>query len=152
MADVVTAQSSAREEAPERRIVKDAAGYTWAVGRRKAAAARVRVRPGSGTIVVNSRELNDYFPDARWRESVLASLRVLERKDGYDIVANVKGGGQTGQAEALSLAIARAISFIDPEAYTPLREAGLLTRDARVVERKKYGLRGARRAFQFSKR
>ena len=137
---------------PKRRIVKDAAGYNWATGRRKSAVARVRVRPGTGKILVNGREFEEYFPSHQWRDSARAPLRVTEKADAYDVVANIDGGGLTGQAGALSLGIARALRDIEPDLYDVLREAGLMTRDARIKERKKYGLRGARRAFQFSKR
>lgn len=127
--------------------------YTWGTGRRKTAIARVRVRPGTGTVLVNGRELDNYFPDQQWCDSALRPLEILEKKGQFDILASCSGGGPTGQAEAVSLGLARALVKIDEEAHMPeLRKAGLLTRDARMVERKKYGLAGARRAYQFSKR
>ena len=137
---------------PKRRMIKDAAGYTWATGRRKKSVARVRVRAGTGKIVVNGREFDAYFPSHQWRDSVLAPLKVTEKSDAFDVVASIRGGGLTGQAGALSLGLARALRDIEPDLYDILRKAGLMTRDARIKERKKYGLRGARRAFQFSKR
>ena len=141
-----------QDEASKRRIIKDSSGYFWAVGRRKASTARVRVRPGSGGIVINGRELKEYFPDETWTRAVVKPLVALEREKSYDIIARVKGGGLTGQSEAIALGIARAIWAQDPEAYPVLKAAGLMTRDARIKERKKYGLAGARAAFQFSKR
>lgn len=127
--------------------------FTYGLGRRKAAVARVRIRPGTGTVLVNGRELDAYFPNPQWASAALRPLDVIEKRDHYDVLVNANGGGKTGQSEAMALGIARALCKIDHEAnYAPLREAGQLTRDSRVVERKKYGLRGARRAFQFSKR
>ena len=126
---------------------------TYGLGRRKAAVARVRLRPGSGTVVVNGRDVKEYFPSEHWVNAALAPLTTTEKQGHFDIFVNAKGGGLTGQAEAVALGVARALCKVDHEAhYSALREAGQLTRDARVVERKKYGLRGARRAFQFSKR
>jgi small subunit ribosomal protein S9 len=148
--EVIVPQPETSES--KRRLVKDAAGYVWSTGRRKSAVARVRVRPGTGSIVVNGREFEAYFPSHQWRNDAKAPLRAVEREDAYDVVATIKGGGLTGQAGALSLGIARALRDIDPSFYDTLRKAGLMTRDSRISERKKYGLRGARRAFQFSKR
>ncbi|MAG58392.1 MAG: 30S ribosomal protein S9 [Planctomycetes bacterium] len=127
--------------------------FTYGLGRRKRAVARVRIRPGSGTTLVNGRELSDYFPSKQWVRAALKPLDVVEKLDHFDIIVNAHGGGLTGQSEAVALGVARALVKIDHESwYQPLREAGQLTRDARIVERQKYGLRGARRAFQFSKR
>ena len=127
--------------------------YTYGLGRRKAAVARVRVRPGSGSVVVNGRDVSEYFPSDHWVTAALRPLAVVEKPDGFDVIVNARGGGKTGQSEAVALGVARALCKIDHEAhYEVLRKAGQLTRDSRVVERKKYGLRGARRAFQFSKR
>ena len=103
--------------------------------------------------MVNGRELAQYFPNDQWANAALRPLDVLEKREHFDVLVNARGGGLTGQSEAVALGIARALVKIDHEAwYETLRKAGQLTRDARVVERKKYGLRGARRAFQFSKR
>lgn len=127
--------------------------FTYGLGRRKAAVARVRMRPGSGSVVVNGRDVKEYFPSEQWVNAALRPLEVIEKANHFDIIVNACGGGKTGQSEAVALGVARALCKIDHEAhYNVLREAGQLTRDARVVERKKYGLRGARRAFQFSKR
>ncbi|MCK9326081.1 MAG: 30S ribosomal protein S9 [Bacteroidales bacterium] len=122
------------------------------IGRRKAAVARVFVNEGKGQITVNKKELSEYFPLYQLQHIVKQPLTVLEVMDKYDIRANLDGGGTRGQAEALRLAIARALVEIDPECKKVLRANGFLTRDPRVVERKKPGRPGARRRFQFSKR
>ncbi len=127
--------------------------FVWGVGRRKSSVARVRVRPGTGTMLINGRELNDYFPNPDWAFAASQPLLVVGKKEAFDIFVNVEGGGLTGQSGAVGLGVARALSKIDREAnYKPLRDAGQMTRDSRMKERKKYGQRGARRAFQFSKR
>jgi len=147
-----TIQTEVGSTAPKHRIIKDAAGYTWATGRRKKSVARVRVRPGTGTFVINGREMQEYFPNPEWQLTATAPLRVLDKMKDFDVVVTASGGGLTGQSGAVALGLARAIRDMDPSTYPALREAGLMTRDARIKERKKYGLRGARRAFQFSKR
>ena len=123
-----------------------------AVGRRKQAIARVRLIPGSGTITVNGREFEDYFPNKLHQQDILTPLTLLEREGQFDIKANISGGGPTGQSGALRLAIARALNVYNPAERPTLKKAGLLTRDARAVERKKAGLHKARRAPQYSKR
>lgn len=123
-----------------------------AVGRRKSSIARVYVAEGSGKVVVNKREIRDYFDKATDRYVVNQPLNLMKIADKYDLNINVKGGGTTGQAGAIRLGIARAILKLDPSARAELKQAGFLTRDARKVERKKAGLAGARRRFQFSKR
>lgn len=123
-----------------------------AVGRRKAAVARVYVTEGSGNIVIDKRPLEVYFPSSILQYVVLQPLNKLEVADKYDIVAHIDGGGFKGQAEALRLAIARALVKINPEDKPALRSEGFMTRDARVVERKKPGRPKARKRFQFSKR
>jgi small subunit ribosomal protein S9 len=123
-----------------------------ATGRRKSSVARVRLYPGSGEIKLNGRALDDYFPHAALRQRVMEPLRVVEVEGQYDIVAQLHGGGTTGQSDALRLGIARALVEIDLEFRPTLKKGGMLTRDARRVERKKYGLRKARRAPQFTKR
>ncbi len=123
-----------------------------AVGRRKAAVARVFVAPGKGSIVINKRELNAYFPSAMLQYIVMQPLNKLEAAEKYDIKVNLIGGGIKGQAEALRLAIARALVKINPEDKTALKQAGFMTRDSREVERKKPGRPKARKRFQFSKR
>jgi len=124
-----------------------------AVGRRKQAIARARVVPGSGTITVNGRTLEDYFPNKLHQQLINDPFTVLSLAGAYDVVARISGGGPSGQAGALRLAIARALNEIDRENNRPtLKKAGFLTRDARVIERKKAGLKKARKASQFSKR
>jgi small subunit ribosomal protein S9 len=121
-------------------------------GRRKSAVARARVTRGSGQFTLNGRPLDDYFRTEKLRAHVLEPFAVLEEDGKWDVSARIHGGGTTGQAGALRLAIARALALEDPAWRGPLKSAGLLTRDARKVERKKYGLKKARRAPQFSKR
>lgn len=121
-------------------------------GRRKTSVARVRLRAGEGRISVNDREFEEFFRTEQLRRSVLAPLVATERKKVVDIIITVSGGGVTGQADACKLGIARALKEYDPEIEPKLREESLLTRDAREVERKKYGKRKARRGTQFSKR
>ncbi len=125
---------------------------THSVGRRKTSVARVYVSGGNGKIVVNKRELKDYFPKGTNRYVVNQPLNLLKVADKYDIKINVAGGGTTGQAGAIRLGIARALIKLDPTLRPELKAAGFLTRDPRKVERKKAGLRGARARFQFSKR
>ncbi len=122
------------------------------VGRRKTSVARVRLSDGSGQFRLNGKSIEDYFPTEARRLRILEPLRVVEVEGQYDVDATLEGGGMTGQADALRLALARALVEVDPERRTPLKRAGVLTRDARAVERKKYGLRKARRAPQFTKR
>jgi small subunit ribosomal protein S9 len=121
-------------------------------GRRKQAVARVRFRPGQGNITVNKRPLERYFTSATHRMEVTEPLRVTNNAEAYDIDATIDGGGVSGQAGALRLGIARALCGLDPELRTALKRAGLLTRDAREKESKKYGLKKARKAPQYSKR
>lgn len=122
------------------------------VGRRKTSVARVSLRPGTGKVIINNRELNDYFTRADLRTMVLQPLVLTERVGQTDVYANVYGGGITGQAQAIALGIARSIDQSDSAQHSKLKAAGLLTRDPRMVERKKYGFHKARRATQFSKR
>ena len=124
----------------------------YATGRRKEAIARVRLAPGSGNLLVNGRPLSDYLHRDSLVRLVMQPFEVAQAATSFDLVARVRGGGSTGQAGALRLGVARALLKHDPELRKPLRKIGLLTRDPRMKERKKYGLRGARRAFQFSKR
>jgi small subunit ribosomal protein S9 len=121
-------------------------------GRRKTSVARVHLRPGQGTIVVNDRSLEDFFASKLYVEQVRQPLEVTANTNKFDVFARVKGGGSTGQAGALVHAIARALVAADADFRAALSKAGLLTRDSRMVERKKYGQAGARRRFQFSKR
>ncbi len=124
-----------------------------AVGRRKQAIARVRLIPGSGTITVNGREFADFFPNKLHQQLITDPFTVLELNGSYDVIVSVKGGGPSGQAGAVRLGIARALNEIDAEHNRPtLKKAGFLSRDARVKERKKAGLKKARKAPQYSKR
>jgi small subunit ribosomal protein S9 len=121
-------------------------------GRRKSSVARVRLVPGTGKITINDREIDTYIPFEALRVVVRQPLVATETVGSYDVLVNVSGGGYTGQAGAIRHGIARALLQADPEFRPTLKRAGLLTRDARMKERKKYGLKGARRAPQFSKR
>ena len=125
---------------------------TQTTGRRKESVARARLRPGTGTITVNGRTFEDYFPTAMQRMTVAEALRVTETTEAYDVDATIFGGGVAGQAGALRMAIARSLLELDPEARPTLKKAGLLTRDSRKKESKKYGLKKARKAPQFTKR
>jgi len=124
----------------------------YGTGRRKSSAARVFLRPGSGAITVNSREFANYFPTEALRVQVRQPLLITETADKFDVLATVDGGGVAGQAGALRLGITRALCEYNIELRPALKKEGLLTRDARAKERKKYGLAGARKRFQFSKR
>ena len=121
-------------------------------GRRKTAVARVFVRDGSGKIVVNGKDVKEYFATAEQIQVVQQPLLVTSMGSKYDVLINVQGGGMNGQAAACLHGISRALVQIDPDARTSLKANGYLTRDSRMVERKKYGQKGARRRFQFSKR
>jgi small subunit ribosomal protein S9 len=123
-----------------------------ATGRRKRAVARVRLRPGSGKITINGKDVAVYFPTEAQRSLALAPLVVAEAAEHYDVDAGIEGGGVTGQAGALSLGLARALAELDPERRTELKHEGLLRRDPRKKESKKYGLKKARKAPQYSKR
>ena len=140
------------DEAPRApRAVLNVSGA--AVGRRKQAIARVRLVPGNGGMTVNAREFAEYFPNKLHQQLITDPFKVLDLIGSYDVVAKITGGGPSGQAGALRLAIARALNEIDRENNrAELKKAGFLTRDARVIERKKAGLKKARKASQFSKR
>jgi small subunit ribosomal protein S9 len=124
----------------------------YGTGRRKTSTARVYLRPGSGTITVNRRAFEQFFPTQALRTQIRQPLVITELGDRYDVMAIVSGGGVSGQAGAVRLGIARALCVADAELRRPLKTNGFLTRDARAKERKKYGLAGARKRFQFSKR
>jgi small subunit ribosomal protein S9 len=121
-------------------------------GRRKESVARVRLRDGSGKVTLNGRPLEDYFATMAIRLRVMEPLQITQTQSRYDVDAKLEGGGTTGQADALRLGLARALVALDPEQRPVLKKAGMLTRDARIVESKKYGLRKARRAVQYTKR
>ncbi len=125
---------------------------TQTTGRRKEAVARVRLRPGTGKVVINGREFEDYFPNALQRAAATEAFRVVEAETAYDVDCDIQGGGIAGQAGALRMAIARSILELDEEKRSVLRKAGLLTRDSRKKESKKYGLKKARKAPQYTKR
>ena len=126
--------------------------YIWGVGRRKSAVARVRVAPGTGKIEINGRSLNEYFTSERDRKSIFGPLEVTSTGGKMDVLVAADGGGPTGQTGAIVMGLGRALAKYDNSLEQPLRAAGFLTRDSRMKERKKYGQRGARRRFQFSKR
>ncbi len=138
--------------APLREKQVDAQGRAYATGRRKDAVARVWLKPGSGKVVVNGREQEVYFARPTLRLVINQPFQVAAREGQYDVVATVKGGGLSGQAGAVKHGISQALAKFEPELRGAVKAAGFLTRDARVVERKKYGKAKARRSFQFSKR
>jgi small subunit ribosomal protein S9 len=142
----------AQSEAPLREQQLDKFGRAYATGRRKDAVARVWLKPGSGKIEVNGRDQETYFARPSLRLVINQPFDVAERSGQYDVVATVKGGGLSGQAGAVKHGIAQALSRFEPALRTAVKQAGFLTRDPRVVERKKYGRAKARRSFQFSKR
>jgi small subunit ribosomal protein S9 len=126
--------------------------FIWGLGRRKTAVARVRIRPGAGGFVVNGRPYQEFFPTLQSQVRVQEPLKATSTLQSYDVFCLVTGGGPTGQADAVMLGLARALKVANPGYDDVLRQNGLLTRDSRMKERKKYGRRGARRGFQFSKR
>ena len=126
--------------------------WTWGLGRRKSSVARVRIKSGAGGFVVNGKPMETFFPTLQMQTAATSALNATETSGNYDVFCNVNGGGVTGQSEAVSLGLARALKALNPAFHEPLSENGLLTRDSRMKERKKYGRRGARRGFQFSKR
>ena len=127
-------------------------GSVVATGRRKTSVARVWLHRGTGAVKINSREIEQFFPVERHRAAVLAPLKATKTLGKFDVIADVFGGGLSGQAEAIMLGVARALRRISSDTDAALRESGLLTRDSRMKERKKYGRKAARRSFQFSKR
>ena len=144
--------SGAESGAPAHVQKLDAQGRAYATGKRKDAVARVWIKPGSGKIVVNDRAVEVYFARPVLRMILAQPLQIANRDGQYDIVVNVNGGGLSGQAGAVRHGLAKALTYYEPELRGPLKKEGFLTRDARVVERKKYGKAKARRSFQFSKR
>jgi small subunit ribosomal protein S9 len=148
----VEASSAEEAPAPPRAPRPAVGGPVGATGRRKEAIARVRLVPGGGEWKINGRSLEDYFPNKVHQQIVNEPLKTLDVADRYDILVRVQGGGISGQAGAVRLGIARALTQTDDDARPPLKRAGFLTRDPRVKERKKYGLKKARKAPQYSKR
>jgi small subunit ribosomal protein S9 len=150
-----TPAAPARGPAPSQKTAPktpDSSGYCWGTGRRKSSVARVRIRPGDGKLLINKRTLQDYFRRQQDRLAILAPLKAIKAEKTFDVFVNVRGGGTSGQSGAVQLGIARALKNYSDDYIQVLRDAGHLTRDSRMVERKKYGQRGARRRFQFSKR
>ena len=147
--------TTAKELRPSAKPAKkgpDKGGYYWGTGRRKSSVARVRIKPGNGKLLINKRELGVFFRREQDRLAVMAPLKAVEAEKSFDVFVNVRGGGTSGQSGAVSLGIARALKNYSEDYIQVLRDGGHLTRDSRMVERKKYGQRGARRKFQFSKR
>ena len=136
----------------EYRQILDEQGRSYSTGKRKDATARVWLKPGSGKIEINGRQLETYFARPVLRMLIHQPFEVANRKNQFDVYSTVKGGGFSGQAGAVRHGIAKALTLFEPELRDPLKKGGFLTRDSRVVERKKYGRRKARRSFQFSKR
>tara|TARA_B100001540_G_scaffold47903_1_gene42948 strand:+ start:7154 stop:7732 length:579 start_codon:yes stop_codon:yes gene_type:complete len=136
----------------EYRQILDEQGRSYSTGKRKDATARVWLKPGSGKIEINGRQLETYFARPVLRMLIHQPFEVANRKNQFDVYSTVKGGGLSGQAGAVRHGIAKALTLFEPELRDPLKKGGFLTRDSRVVERKKYGRRKARRSFQFSKR
>ena len=152
--EIASQTSEAPSTAPVRKAPEVPAGkhYFWGTGRRKSSVARVRIRPGSGKIVVNKRDMEKYFCIEDDRNAVIAPLQTVNMLKDWDVFVNVNGGGTTGQAGAVKLGLSRALCVAIPDIERDLRNQKLLTRDARMKERKKYGRKGARKRFQFSKR
>jgi small subunit ribosomal protein S9 len=147
-----TETTETTEEAAPAPVVRLSGEVAQTVGRRKEAVVRVRLTPGNGQFRLNGKSLEDYFPNKVHQQLIREPLVTVEKPEVFDVRANLKGGGITGQAGALRLAIARALIELDPEDRPALKKAGFLTRDPRVKERKKYGLKKARKAPQYSKR
>lgn len=153
-------KTTSKKTAPKKPSPKKAAakgqnekyGYYWGTGRRKSSVARVRIRLGSGKVLINKKQLDDYFARQQDRNAVIQPIKAVDAEKSFDVFVNVKGGGTTGQAGAARLGLARALVSYDENYLQLLREGSYLTRDSRMVERKKPGRRKARRSFQFSKR
>ncbi|QQR68670.1 MAG: 30S ribosomal protein S9 [Alphaproteobacteria bacterium] len=151
--DSTQAPTQASPQTPTlRERIVDKLGRSYATGRRKVAAARAWIKPGSGKITVNGRDISVYFARPVLQLIVNQPFGIADRVGQFDVMCTVAGGGLSGQAGAVRHAISRALTYFEPELRSPLKKAGMLTRDSRVVERKKYGRRKARRRFQFSKR
>lgn len=150
--DVATEEEAAVAVAPVIRGRVDKFGVAMGTGRRKTAVARVRVKEGDGKLTINGRSLEEFFCVERDRQMVTAPLRATEQLGKVDVWVRVNGGGTTGQTGAIVLGVARALQVMDPDLHHALADGGFLTRDGRMVERKKYGYKKARKSFQFSKR
>ncbi|HBZ43331.1 MAG TPA: 30S ribosomal protein S9 [Maritimibacter sp.] len=147
-----TGEAPAIEETINREPVRDELGRAYATGKRKDAVARVWIKPGSGKVTVNGREMNKYFARPVLQMILAQPFTVAGVEGEFDVMATVSGGGLSGQAGAVKHGISKALQLYEPSLRPALKAAGFLTRDSRVVERKKYGRRKARRSFQFSKR
>ena len=152
MQDIKAATVANTEAKAPRKSVKDKKGRSYATGKRKDAVARVWVMPGKGNITINDKSIDEYFARPVLKMVINQPFVVANRENEFDVVCTVKGGGLSGQAGAIKHGIAKALNEYEPELRTVLKQAGFLTRDDRVVERKKYGKAKARRSYQFSKR
>jgi small subunit ribosomal protein S9 len=152
LADLGQNAQPAAPEAPKHVQKLDAQGRAYATGKRKDAVARVWIKPGKGTITVNNRPVDVYFARPVLRMILQQPLQLVNRNEQYDVVVTVAGGGLSGQAGAVRHGLSKALTYYEPDLRGPLKKEGFLTRDPRVVERKKYGKKKARRSFQFSKR
>jgi len=150
--DQLSSLKPAAPEAPKYVKKVDKFGRAYATGKRKDAVARVWLKPGSGKIVVNTREVETYFARPVLRMMIQQPLTIAARQGQYDVICTVSGGGLSGQAGAVRHGLSKALTYMEPDLRTVLKKGGFLTRDSRVVERKKYGRAKARRSFQFSKR
>jgi small subunit ribosomal protein S9 len=150
--DLAVATAVAGPERPKREPKRDAQGRSYATGRRKESVARVWIKPGRGEIMVNGKRVGQYFARPVLRMLITQPFLVADRYNQFDVFCTVNGGGLSGQAGALRHGISRALTYYEPDLRAILKVAGFLTRDSRVVERKKYGKAKARRSFQFSKR
>ncbi len=150
--DIKAATAANTEAKAPRKSVKDKKGRSYATGKRKDAVARVWVMPGKGNITINEKSMDEYFARPVLKMVINQPFVVTNRENEFDVVCTVKGGGLSGQAGAIKHGIAKALNEYEPELRTVLKQAGFLTRDDRVVERKKYGKAKARRSYQFSKR
>ena len=151
----IGSKAEVQEPQPSAQTAKkgpDKGGFYWATGRRKSSVARVRIKPGDGKMLINKKELSDYFKREQDRQAVIAPLKAVDGEKSFDVFINATGGGSTGQSGACVLGIARALKKYDENCLPQLRDGGHLTRDSRMVERKKPGQKGARKKFQFSKR
>ena len=150
--DIKAATVANTEAKAPRKSVKDKKGRSYATGKRKDAVARVWVMPGKGNITINDKSMDEYFARPVLKMVINQPFVIANRENEFDVVCTVKGGGLSGQAGAIKHGIAKALNEYEPELRTVLKQAGFLTRDDRVVERKKYGKAKARRSYQFSKR
>ncbi len=150
--DIKAATAANTEAKAPRKSVKDKKGRSYATGKRKDAVARVWVMPGKGNITINGKSMDEYFARPVLKMVINQPFAIANRENEFDVICTVKGGGLSGQAGAIKHGIAKALNEYEPELRTVLKQAGFLTRDDRVVERKKYGKAKARRSYQFSKR